>query len=644
MSRILYYLYLVQSKAGAILGLSHNPQLDLACYRRSEEIFGRKIGLEAFEVLKGPLPLAAAFSMLQRIGDYSAGRWLPKGNTGSLAMSRSPGGTERRALAETALPHREMLTFMRRVLAGSILLHDEAEALLSKAGYNGSSTALTDALQILCLKGAARLLPAVSQTAEGQWVCRRCGGDRRIVLIACPDCGGECYQCEQCIAMGAAKACTPLWLVEGAALEQPVISASSAEQTVCAQLDFRLTPAQRDAARAVLAYAASPPEVSAGIGRSAPAWGSSPAPGRHSSPTPPRHSSPTPPQHSSPAPALHNNDTPAFLLVHAAAGAGKTEVSYGAIAYTLRLGGRVLFAVPRRDVVRELAPRLKLAFPGVAVGVLYGGSPERFARTGLVLATTHQVLRCYHAFDLVILDEADAYPYRDSAMLHFAVQRAAKPGGRLVLMTATPAPEHLSGSTTVVTLPARHHGHPLPEPLILTETKSRFEPGNFRIHPRVLELICTTVNQDCCRLFIFVPRVNMTEAAACYLKTVLANPPFNQEWADRIGFVHASDPNRDKKIQGFQTGEIPVLVTTSLLERGITISRSNVLVLLADAEWVFDNHTLVQIAGRAGRTTEYPTGRVWFVGRWVSPAMKAAVRQIKALNKEARLKGYLKRT
>src|SRR5690606_8692996 len=97
-------------------------------------------------------------------------------------------------------------------------------------------------------------------------------------------------------------------------------------------------------------------------------------------------------------------------LVWAACGAGKTEVTYPLMRRALREGHQVLFAVPRQDVVRELAERFRSAFTGVEIAVHYGGQPWQ-AQGQLVIATTHQVLHFYQRFGLAILDEVDAFPY-----------------------------------------------------------------------------------------------------------------------------------------------------------------------------------------------------------------------------------------
>jgi late competence protein required for DNA uptake (superfamily II DNA/RNA helicase) len=92
-------------------------------------------------------------------------------------------------------------------------------------------------------------------------------------------------------------------------------------------------------------------------------------------------------------------------------GAGKTEMMFPLLEEVLSRGGRALVATPRRDVVLELAPRLAKAFPGTKLAVLYGGSEDRWSNAPLTLATTHQLLRFQEAFDLVLIDELDAFPY-----------------------------------------------------------------------------------------------------------------------------------------------------------------------------------------------------------------------------------------
>lgn len=59
----------------------------------------------------------------------------------------------------------------------------------------------------------------------------------------------------------------------------------------------------------------------------------------------------------------------------------------------------------------ELAPRLQEVFPYIKVAALYGGSVDKEKDAVLVVATTHQLLRYYRAFHVMVVDEIDAFPY-----------------------------------------------------------------------------------------------------------------------------------------------------------------------------------------------------------------------------------------
>lgn len=83
-----------------------------------------------------------------------------------------------------------------------------------------------------------------------------------------------------------------------------------------------------------------------------------------------------------------------------------------------------------------------------------------------------------------------------------------------------------------------------------------------------------------------------------------------------------------------------MLVTTTILERGVTVPKSDVYILDANTR-LFDDASLVQMAGRAGRSKDDPAGTVIFGAPEVNRAQKVAVHQIKRMNTIARRNGYL---
>ena len=77
------------------------------------------------------------------------------------------------------------------------------------------------------------------------------------------------------------------------------------------------------------------------------------------------------------------------------------------------------------------------------------------------------------------------------------------------------------------------------------------------------------------------------------------------------------------------------LITTTILERGVTFPAIDVCVIGADDK-VFSSSALVQIAGRVGRSADFPSGQVTFFIGDNTLAISSAVRQIKYLNRLGR--------
>src|SRR5699024_5563288 len=99
-----------------------------------------------------------------------------------------------------------------------------------------------------------------------------------------------------------------------------------------------------------------------------------------------------------------------------------------------------------------------------------------------------------------------------------------------------------------------------------------------------------------------------------------------------ISYVHADDEQRKEKVRQFRNKEINTLITTTILERGVTFPSVDVAIL--DAGYVvFDEEALVQMAGRAGRSADDPTGEVVCVHDGKTKAMVDAVRSIQEMNK-----------
>lgn len=417
--------------------------------------------------------------------------------------------------------------------------------------------------------------PSVKLVNQG-YRCTRCGNTEPMFFarFSCSRCQTICTYCRRCIMMGRTSECTSLFYWKGPSADKEGMQVKFVWKGV-------LSDGQRTASEAV----------------------------------------------------LHAIEHKEECLIWAVCGAGKTEMLFAGIYASLAKGERVCIATPRTDVVLELEPRLRQVFPNIPIAALYGGSSDRYKQAPLTIATTHQLLRYFHAFDTIIIDEVDAFPYSADATLQYAVENAKKEEAAIIYVTATPhrrwKKEARAGMRKAVIIPVRYHRHPLPIP-------SFSWCGNWKGRLKRQGLpknIMHWIEKHAAAgrpILLFVPHIRHVEPVVAILKQL----------DNRIEGVHAEDPMRKEKIRSFRTKDIPLLVTTTILERGVTIADVQVAVLGAE-ENVFTESALVQISGRAGRNAAYPKGEVIYFHYGKTEEMAAARRHIETMNKEAKRKGWL---
>ncbi len=317
-------------------------------------------------------------------------------------------------------------------------------------------------------------------------------------------------------------------------------------------------------------------------------------------------------------------------LLWAVTGAGKTEMLFPAIEWAVKQGLRIGIASPRVDVCIELFPRIQAAFQPVSSILLHGKSEQPYKYTQIVVCTTHQLLRFYRAFDVMVIDEVDVFPFSGNAMLHFAVQNAIKQSGGLLYLTATPDQSLMRQihrhSLSVGYLPMRFHGHLLPEAQIVKVRKLREQLQHNRLPRKIMAMIRFLVDQKQ-RFLLFVPRI--TDLSR--IKQAIDHDAIEC----RYDTVYSADPQRLEKVAAMRQEKLDFLVTTTILERGVTFPGIDVLVVAAD-DAVFSSSALVQIAGRVGRNQDRPDGRVILYCEQKTPPVKSCVHQIKAMNYRAR--------
>ncbi len=553
-----------------------------------------------------------------------------------------------------------------RILAGRSLLPEELEGLMENAGLAEWQSDWRRYVQAGVCLGALELATGMVWNIRRSWTgavrhtvkCRRCGTEgtrdagaeltllrripqdvRRYLGIGekgpaaagkrvevttqqdapghrqgvnwsvCKECGAVCAYCEECLTMGRIRQCSVLIrgkkvVVESRDQDLNVVryeKGGSAKEPDWER--WGLSPAQREAAGAGVHFLRTTMVEGKALSEQS---GQSQRP----------------------------ESLPRFLI-WAVTGAGKTEMIFPMIEHELAHNRQVLIATPRKDVVLELAPRLRKAFPECSLVSLYGGSEERWSKGQVTLATTHQLMRFYQSFDLVIIDELDAFPYHNNPMLIHAAEEVCKRSGRYVLLSATPPAamqkDAARGALPNVRVPVRYHRHPLPVPrrLVLPQVDQILKRG--LIPGKLKEALASSLRRGA-QVFVFIPRIAWVEPLVRLLGRTF--PDY------AVKGTSSKDEHRREAVQGFRDRAFSLLVTTTILERGVTVPKSDVFILGADAA-LFDEASLVQMAGRAGRSKDDPAGRVFFGSKEWTASQLQAIGQIRHMNRLAASKGYL---
>lgn len=415
-------------------------------------------------------------------------------------------------------------------------------------------------------RGYFDIVPAVIQTPK--LTCRRCHNDirQKFVSFHCSKCHQLCHYCRHCITMGRMCSCDEL--ITWKSKTKP-----PHQKTPQFVWSGQLTKQQQQAANEL-------------------------------------------------ATSLEHQRN---HLISAVCGAGKTEILFAAIHKSLQEGKRVCVATPRTDVVLELYPRFQQVFQNTIIHALYGGAPEQQGFAQLVLATTHQLYRFEQAFDVMIVDEADAFPYTFDEALQRAVLKAKSPEAPIAFVTATPSPKLLSQKTKdnwgYSFIARRFHGHQLPVPKFqaLWNYEKVFQKG--KIPPKLQRWIEQKLANDE-PFLIFFPTIELMEIATLLI----------QQLEPTIDCVYAEDPNRKEKVLKLRNELAKGLLTTTILERGITIKNVQVAVIGAESK-IFTSSALIQISGRVGRNIHYPDGDIVFFHHGITLEMDVARKKIVEMNR-----------
>lgn len=208
-------------------------------------------------------------------------------------------------------------------------------------------------------------------------------------------------------------------------------------------------------------------------------------------------------------------------------------------------------------------------------------------------------------------------------MLHQFVEKSLTCTGVKVLLSATPSEKDIceikNRGRTILELNKRYHGAFLPVPEFVYYGLSKYFT--------CLKVILKILNSNK-PLFVFVPTINEGQKLYQLAKHFIKD----------ISLVYSYEKDRDITIEKFKKGQLKCLITTTILERGVTVKDLQVIVIDAD-NMTFTPESLIQISGRVGRKFNARTGKVIFLGKSYNENIKKSIKTIKDTNHRALLSG-----
>lgn len=299
-------------------------------------------------------------------------------------------------------------------------------------------------------------------------------------------------------------------------------------------------------------------------------------------------------------------------LLYAVTGAGKTEMILEGITHVRRKGGNVAVVSPRTDVVKELSIRLTDYLQTDHMCTLYGGHSE-ITSHHLIISTIHQLIYFKHHFDLIIIDEIDAFPVGHDPRLTRLLERALTENGIFVYLSATP-PKHILSACkdSTLYLPLRYHRRPLPVP--------KFKYLNHMSVVKRINKLFQQVRHPHV-ILIFFHHIELMEEAFARLDAAIKR---------KTVCVYSGDESRHEKVEAIREEAYQFVFTTTILERGFTMPHLSVWVINSH---LFRSDSLIQIAGRVDRKGDTRNGEVLFFHDGISLSMIQAVKTIRKMNK-----------
>jgi ATP-dependent DNA helicase RecG len=345
---------------------------------------------------------------------------------------------------------------------------------------------------------------------------------------------------------------------------------------------------------------------------------------------------------------------PLNRLLQGEVGSGKTIVAVLAMLQMVDAGYQCALLAPTEvlaaqhllSITNVLGPLamggqlggLDLSCPATRVGLLTGSmtaAQKKHVRgeiaggqIGIVIGT-HALLQDaveFHNLGMVVVDEQHRFGVEQRDQLRAKARPGITP--HLLVMTATPIPRTVAltvyGDLETSTLRELPRGRqPITSNVIFVKDKPAWLG---RAWQRIIEEVAAGR-----QAYVVAPRIDETDDSAQESESKPAETAeglfarlYSGELADlRLGLMHGRLPADEKEaaMTAFRSGEIDVLVCTTVIEVGVDVPNATVM-LVMDADR-FGISQLHQLRGRIGRGA-HPS--LCLLASWVSPESPAGRR------------------
>jgi ATP-dependent DNA helicase RecG len=299
-----------------------------------------------------------------------------------------------------------------------------------------------------------------------------------------------------------------------------------------------------------------------------------------------------------------SQDRPMLRLLQGDVGSGKTLVALLAMLEAVEAGAQAAMLAPTEILARQHFGTLQRQCEaiGVTVAILTGREKGRSRESILmglangsidILVGTHAIFQqhvAYQKLGLIVIDEQHRFGVSQRLLLS---EKAEHPP-HLLAMTATPIPRTLTlthyGEMDVSQIDEMPPGRTPVETLVISEQKLADVIDGLGRHVAAgsqAYWVCPLVEES-----------EAVDAAAAEERARLLRFRFGE---DRVGLVHGRMKGADKDdvMASFASGELKVLVATTVIEVGVDVPNAT-LIVVEGAER-FGLAQLHQLRGRVGR-------------------------------------------